>query len=252
MVADSLTQFPHDLKEGIDWLIALKGTDPENNLKAMGAALYDFLADKPDGTMRMPALEEVKHITREFLEKPEIKYQPFVRGLISRLNEPVDQSTKKSFKGLSMVPKSAYETIIKSRGANPKAIAEKLGKVVDGCENFLKRIAVPDQYKCAYSSKATWAESCAKDPEACAVVLVGIAPMLYSGLRSLQIVSRDAFRQGPNSEASERMEEVLEAVGYKEAEYQSEKGRPIYKALSGVDLGIFTVLYDVARYWALY
>ncbi|CDR95427.1 hypothetical protein BBBOND_0205850 [Babesia bigemina] len=44
MVYTSLTEVPHNLKEGIDWLVALKGTYGENNLKTIVGAIQKFLS----------------------------------------------------------------------------------------------------------------------------------------------------------------------------------------------------------------
>ncbi|GBE61814.1 hypothetical protein, conserved [Babesia ovata] len=46
-VYTSLAEPPRNVRQCMDWLIALKGKDPEKNLKALGEAVYDFLADKP-------------------------------------------------------------------------------------------------------------------------------------------------------------------------------------------------------------
>ncbi|GBE63092.1 hypothetical protein, conserved [Babesia ovata] len=252
MVYTSLTEAPRNLKEGIDWLIALKETCPENNLLPMGVALYDLFVDKPVGKReQLPSLEKVKNISKEFLEQEVLEYQPFVQGLLDRFSNPTTMAGLSAESGKNF--KSEYEKVIKARGAKPETIAEKLGKVVASCERFLKSVKIPDQYESAYSSEATWEASCAKDPEACAVLLVGIAPMLYAGLRSLQVTSHAAFRQGRDSWEEEHLEDVLRVVGYKEPECRVEMSGPrVNTVLRRVDLGIFTVIHDLAGVLGFY
>ncbi|GBE58548.1 hypothetical protein, conserved [Babesia ovata] len=254
MVYSSLTEAPRNLKEGIDWLMALKGTDDENGLKAMSAALYDFLAQQPVGKMELPALEEVKLISKEFLEQKELKYQPFVEDLLGRFNKPMNKNLSGCAKYLDNSDESDHENVVKSRGVKPKDIAKNIVKVVDGCAQFLEKIKNPGQYESAYSSEATWDTSCSKDPEACVVILVGIAPMLYAGLRSLRIASNTTplSRLGCHNKKI-KLVSVLKALGYEEAERRAKmSGSDVFKALKSVSHEMLVTLYDIAGFWAFY
>ncbi|GBE60133.1 hypothetical protein, conserved [Babesia ovata] len=254
MVYNSLTEAPHNLKEGIDWLMALRGTDAAKNLSAIGEAIHKFLADKPVGFTEVPALEKVKSISKEFLVQKGLKDQKIVKRVLDMINGSVDENPGVIAKAFSLVPKSDYQNVVQTRGVKPEAIAKNLGKVVGGCEKFLDRIKTPDQYKSAYSSGATWDASCAKDPEACAVVLVGIAPMLYTGLSSLRVACNEealAYAQFGNKRSS--LGEILEAVGYKEPECRAGTSTSAVSwALIGVNKEILTILYDLAGFWAFY
>ncbi|GBE59123.1 hypothetical protein, conserved [Babesia ovata] len=252
MVFNSLTEAPHDLKEGIDWLIALKGSDAKNNLAAMGAALYDLLADKPVGFTELPALENVKLISKDFLAKPELKGQWFVRRLQSRFNRRMNKDSHRRGKPMMYLTDSDYNNAVKGKDLTAETIAKDLGEVVDGCEKFLDDIKTPGKYKSAYSSEATWDASCAKDPEACAVVLVGIAPMLFVGLRSLFDAAsvKGTLCMGSNNRVSEK---VLNAVGYEVPQRRTEIIRSDFlKALDAVSFEMLNTIYDLAGFWAFY
>ncbi|GBE60306.1 hypothetical protein, conserved [Babesia ovata] len=254
MVYNSLTEVPRNLKEGIDWLMAVKGTDAETNLKAMGEAIYNFLVDKPLGLKKLPALENVKKISKEFMGQKELKNHPSVSTLLDRFDQPMNKSkTAVFFKFPWVRHESDYENILKSQGLKPDDMVNEVAHVMDGCEKFLEKIKVPGQYKSVYSGEATWESSCAKNPEACAVVLVGIAPMLYSGLRSLKDATEAATRYGKIPKAEKRLGSLLKAVGYDEPECRpGMSGSDILKALDGVDVDILITLYDIAGFWAFY
>ncbi|GBE62627.1 hypothetical protein, conserved [Babesia ovata] len=250
MVYNSLTEAPHNLKEGIDWLMALKGTDAEKNLAALGDALHKFLVDKPVGKMEVPALEDIKKSTKEFMGQ-KVNGYPFAKKLLGRFSKPMDKSIRSNFFGTA--DESDYKNVVKTRGVKPEDITKSVSEVVHGCEKFLNGIKPAKQYNSAYSSEATWEASCAKDPEACAVVFVGIAPMLYTGLRSLRFASHAAcFNWVPFSKKT-NLGSVLEALGYKEAERRANmSGSYVFKALENVKFQMLVTLYDLAGFWAFY
>ncbi|GBE60949.1 hypothetical protein, conserved [Babesia ovata] len=252
MAFDSLTRAPRNLKEGIDWLIALRGTDAKKNLTAMGDALHDLLADKPIGKMEFLPLKKVKIFSRDFLMKPSLRDQPFVDELLEKFNAPMDK-TDLPLKRLSSSMDSDYFNIIKKKRLQPEAMARFLGLVVYGCDKFLKHMKIPDQYESVYSPEATWDASCAQDPEACAVVFVGIAPMLYAGLRSLKDATKAAAKDESNARARKRLADVLRAVGYKDSERRPHmRISYIFEALSDVDQDVLDILCDFSAFWAFY
>ncbi|GBE61747.1 hypothetical protein, conserved [Babesia ovata] len=252
MVYNSLIDAPHNLKEGIDWLLALKGKDAKKNLAAMATALHKFLEDKPVGKMELPALEEVKRISKQFMEQKELKDLLPIDWVLRKFSDRIDK-TSIFYRYFGAVTKSECDNVIQTKGITADDIAKDLVKVVDGCDKFLKHMKIPDQYKSAYSSKATWAKSCAKNPESCAVVLVGIAPMLYAGLRSVWDSTIVANKNGHEGDAEKQLGEVLKAVGYKGPEFRAGMGSSdITKALEGVEADTFPILYDFAAFWAFY
>ncbi|GBE58700.1 hypothetical protein, conserved [Babesia ovata] len=253
MVYNSLTEIPRNLKEGIDWLVALRGTGDEDNLKAMGTALYRFMLSKPLGKMELPALEKVKRFSKYFLRKPELEGYPFVKEMLKRYNAPMDKNPKKIGNVIKGIEESDYKNVVKARDTKPEAIARNLGKVVDAYEKFLDDIKIPDQYESAYSSEATWGTSCSEDPEACVVVLVGIAPMLYAGVSALQNAGKASSKYGPGSPADERVGVVVKAAGFDEPACRSSvNGSELRKALGSVDKRVLDILYDLAGFWAFY
>ncbi|GBE60054.1 hypothetical protein, conserved [Babesia ovata] len=255
MAYNSLTEAPHNLKEGIDWLVALKGKDAEKSLAAMGDAIHKFLADKPVGKMNVPALEKVKLITKEFLEKPALNYIWPANELLRRFKGPLSKEHPGFFAScFGGTIESDYANVVQTKNLTAETIAKKLGKVVDGCEKFLENVKNPDEYKSSYSSEASWEASCAKDPEACAVVLVGIAPMLYAGLHSLLFACNDeALKYVRSYPIRSSLEEILRAVGYEGPECCAKISGPyVLKALKGVNSTVLSTIYDLAGFWAFY
>ncbi|GBE61713.1 hypothetical protein, conserved [Babesia ovata] len=234
MVFNSLTDIPRNPKEAVDWLVALKGADAEKNLAAMGKAVYDLLADKPVGFTDVTALWNVKFSTKKFLQKDEIKDMWPANELIGRYFAFMDKS-----------PEALAKKV--ASGLTADSMVKNVSDVVDGCEMFLEKIKVPGQYKSAYSGEATWESSCAKNPEACAVVLVGIAPMLYVGLGSLWSASHAEM-----SKQSTGAGEVLKVLGFVEPQCRADSASSVLSGLRGVDLHILDTLYDLAGFWAFY
>ncbi|GBE62674.1 hypothetical protein, conserved [Babesia ovata] len=239
MVYTSLTEAPRNLKEAIDWLMALKGTDPSTNLKAMGAALYDFLVQQPVVPRRLPALEDLKRISKRFMGQKELRDHPSVSLILGRFNNPVDRKPG---------------VFAKTMGSNPEKVADNIGKFVYGTGKLLHDIRHPKHYKSAYSSEATWAKSCSKNPETCAVIFVGIAPMLYTGLLSLrdETSAVDSIFVDFNS-VQKRIRNVLNALGYADQQRRHVM-RPsdILKALSDMDKDLLAILHNLAGVLAFY
>ncbi|CDR95590.1 hypothetical protein BBBOND_0207450 [Babesia bigemina] len=253
MAYHSLSEAPRNVKECIDWLMALKGTDAESNIAALGAALHDFLADKPVGLTVLPALENVKLISREFLEKPELKDQWCVVRVLDKFKEPMDKNPNVFYKFFGTVGESDYQNVVQTHGVDAEAMTAKITQVVDNCEMFLNYVRDGEYYTPSYSSAATWETSCSQDPEACAVVFVGFAPMLYTGLLSLLESSIVACFKWPPFSADKPMGEVLKAVGFEEPGCRSGiKASNVLRAFKYLDEEVFASLYDLAGFWAFY
>ncbi|GBE62058.1 hypothetical protein, conserved [Babesia ovata] len=255
MVYTSLTEAPHNLKEGIDWLIALKGKNAGKSMEALGDALHKFLADKPVGKMQVPALENVKKISKEFMEQEEVKDLWPASELLVRFNKPMNRNLSGFAKFFNNADLSDHHNVVKIRRVKPTDIAKKVSELVGGCEKFLEKIKVSDKYKSAYSSEATWDASCANDPEACAVVFVGIAPMLYTGLRSLKHASNtDPLVRLRLKKKNNSFARVFKAAGYNETECRDKiSGSDVFKALQKfVSFRMLVTLYDLSGFWAFY
>ncbi|GBE61035.1 hypothetical protein, conserved [Babesia ovata] len=252
MVFHTLTRVPQNFKEGVDWLIALKGTDPKSTMRDLGVAIHRLLAFYPVGPTMLPTLEPIKRISQEFLEQPELKEQPFVKILLERFNKPLSRTPGKPIEHFTHSTEADYQNVVQTKGVTSRDVVSNVTQFVYGFEKFLETIKNPDSYNSAYSSKATWDRSCAENPKGCAVILVGIAPMLYAGVRSLLNASKGACEL-PAPNAEERLGEVLRALGYAEPECRTEVGvLNVHIALDDFNNHLLTVLYDLAGYWAFY
>ncbi|GBE61179.1 hypothetical protein, conserved [Babesia ovata] len=174
----SLTDVPSNFKEGIDWLLALKGDDPHHYLQAMGTALHDLLSRHYVGFTRLPALEKIKLISRKFLEEGGLKGQPFVKELLERYKAPMSKNPEQLAKVFSRVDESDYKNV-----------------------------------------------------EA----------------------SLDAQKEGPHSDAANRLGKMFKALGYEERDcIDGLKASDIRKALEGVNKQILAIVYNIAGFWAFY
>ncbi|GBE61103.1 hypothetical protein, conserved [Babesia ovata] len=255
MVYHSLTQAPQNLKEAIDWLMALKGPYSKLTIQAMGAAIYDFLSDKPVGKMEVPALEEVKLISRSFLRKSQLQNHWSVERLVGRFSVRMSKSDGGlACNGHKDYLESDHVNVVRARRATPRTIAKNIGEVVHATGKFLDEIKNPAEYKSAYGPEVNWIQSCVNDPEACAVVFVGIAPMLYTGLSSLRVAcNEEALTYARLTNKSSSLGEVLEAVGCKEPECRADMSTSgVTWALRGVNREILNIIYDLAGFWAFY
>ncbi|CDR97740.1 hypothetical protein BBBOND_0402290 [Babesia bigemina] len=252
MVYNSLTEAPRNLKESFDWLIAVKGTDAEKNVKALGAAIHKFLADKPVGVTRIPSLEKVKRLSRDFMQKAELKNMPMVKEMLVSFNAPVAKHAS-SARHLLGEYSSDYKNVIQERRLRPGNISDSVARIVGSCDIFVEGVKTPGQYESAYSSEATWDASCAKNPEACAIVFVGIAPMLYAGIDSLWMASDPDTFLGQTPAGAKSMVNVMKALGFTEQECSGvmsfAKVRP---ALRVLNRDIMEQIYDLAGFWAFY
>ncbi|GBE60776.1 hypothetical protein, conserved [Babesia ovata] len=232
MVFHSLTDIPRNLKEGIDWLMAIKGTD---SIDALGAAVHKFLSGKSAGLTTVPTLENIKLISMGFMWRKELRDLWPASHLLGKFIDTVEN-------------KSGNLAI--TMGSNPDAVAQKLGKVADGCAKFLGDIKHPEQYKSAYCSKSTWAKSCSKNPEDCAAIFVGIAPMLFVGLESLRDASKgESCLFGSDDVTKHRLRTVLKAMGYRKRRLRPNMGGyDVRKALSNVQKDVLSILDDISGF----
>ncbi|CDR94351.1 hypothetical protein BBBOND_0106600 [Babesia bigemina] len=228
----SLTRAPRDLKEAIDWLVALKGDDPKNNLRAISDAIYNLLESDTLGLKMLPALKIIRRISQRFLQKQELQDQVFVRASARKMNKLVDKTP-----GGVNVPKNV----------TPETIANNVTHVVVGAEIFLNDIKDLDEYKSAYSSEATWSNSCSTKPEACAVIFVGIAPILFAGLRYVRDASLAAKLPISKYTGRGRLDDIMKSLGYKDTQYKERITRSdILTALRAVDHQTMATLHDLA------
>ncbi|CDR97767.1 hypothetical protein BBBOND_0402550 [Babesia bigemina] len=235
MVHKSLTDLPRNLKEGIDWLLAVKGDDGESNLKALGAAVYDFLAQQPLALTNVPSLENIKLISMGFMWNKELRDLWPANVMLGKFIHSADKKA---------------DELADTMGTRPEKVAANIGTIVHGVEKFLDDIKHPAQYKSAYGHKATWDRSCAKNPEDCAAIFVGIAPMLYVGLESLRDASESASGAFLSDEIStRRFRRVFKAMGYRKRRLRPNIGGPDFlKALSNVQKDVLSILDDVSGF----
>ncbi|GBE61324.1 hypothetical protein, conserved [Babesia ovata] len=250
MVYNLLTTAPHNLKDAIDWLMAIKGTD---SVDALGEAVHKVLSELPVGFKLLPSIDNMKRITKRFLEQDEIKDQWLVGDLLQRYDTRMTKDPEHIARALERGHKSDCHNIVETRGLKPEDVTTYVRKIVDGCENFLEHVKNPDTYVSTYSENATWDASCSKYPEGCAKVLIGTAPILYAGLQSLWNASTPGLMTWTPFSHEKHLRKVLKAVGYKEPEYRANIGpSDVRNALSGLDGRVLYTIYDIAGFWGYY
>ncbi|CDR96049.1 hypothetical protein BBBOND_0211910 [Babesia bigemina] len=242
MVHNSLNDVPRNLKEGIDWLMALKGADGEKNLSALGAAIHNFLSynllKNPEEAKKLPSLENVKLISMGFMWKKQL------RDLW-----PANEMLGKFIKTMSQKPTDLVNAI----GSDPDEITANLTRFVDGCEKFLDGIKSTADYESAYSSEATWDASCSKLPEACAAVFVGIAPMLYVGLESMRDAGENQSIKWMPFIKKKNLGEVMNAMGYEDPVCREGMTGPyLTTALKNVNRDVLEIIHGLCGFDVLY
>ncbi|CDR96787.1 hypothetical protein BBBOND_0306910 [Babesia bigemina] len=252
MLYNSLTDIPRNLKEGIDWLMAVKGSCDENNWKAMVGAVHHLFSKHSARYQQLPALEKIKSVAKEFLQKPGLRDNVVAKEVLE-LFDTLDSAAKT---GEKASPYKYYDEnghAIRVKGAKPEYIEQTLRKVVDGCEKFLEDIKRPETYRSAYSSEATWEASCSEKPEDCAVVLVGIAPMLYAGLQSLSDVAEQDNGWFISVTTYKNPGEVLIPLGYYSSECRADlNGAEIFRIFNSLDEDLFHKTYALAGFDTFY
>ncbi|GIX61893.1 uncharacterized protein BcabD6B2_13280 [Babesia caballi] len=68
-------------------------------------------------------------------------------------------------------------------------ITKAVKNSVDSISGLLKKIRKTSTYESAYGKDATWEKCCAPEPNRCAEVMIGIAPLFYATLHQLRYVS---------------------------------------------------------------
>ncbi|CDR94452.1 hypothetical protein BBBOND_0107500 [Babesia bigemina] len=251
MVYYSLTEVPRDLREGIDWLLAVKGTDG-HGLKELIAAVYRFLYRQPVGLIRLTPIEDIKRIFKKFLEQRALKDKAFAGAMLKRLKTPMEKNPNATLKVLKGIKDSDHMTL-KTRGVTYDSMANDFNTLVDSLEKFLDDIKNPDQYRSYYSSEATWSDSCSERPEDCAMIFVGIAPILYVGMQAMFDASSNGVVGLKMFRAKDHLERVLFALGYVEPEIRANmSSADLRSALGVMNKAVMNTIYDLAGFWAFY
>ncbi|GBE60485.1 hypothetical protein, conserved [Babesia ovata] len=147
MVYTSLTTAPDNLKEAIDWLMAVKGTDPVHNLMALGVAVHQVLSEHPVGFKMYPSIENIKLFTKRFLEQEALKDQSFVKKLLERFNKRMKKEPSPIATFFGLAHQSDYENVVQTKGRGPYDITRDVRRIVDGCEDFLNSVKSTDKYR---------------------------------------------------------------------------------------------------------
>ncbi|CDR95158.1 hypothetical protein BBBOND_0203150 [Babesia bigemina] len=245
MVYESLIDVPHNVKEGIDWLVALKGDDGDEHLAALGEAIHKYLSynfkNNPELAKKLPSLEHVKLISMGFMWNKELRGLWPAKDVLGNFVKAMDK-------------KPSY--FVNAMGSNPAKITKNLTKFFGGCEKFLDEIKHPATYESAYSSKATWDASCSEIPEACAAVFVGIAPMLYLGLESMRDASASqssCWWPFGKKKAKVNFGEVVRAVGYDDLDCLGGAGSAsALKAVKNLNPNVVDIVHDLCGFDAVY
>ncbi|CDR94099.1 hypothetical protein BBBOND_0104080 [Babesia bigemina] len=251
-VYKSLIYVPRNFKEAVDWLIAVRGDDGMKNLKALGAALYDFYAHMSGRFTEVSDLDKVIRVSREFLEQEKLKKRRSVKRILIKLNDRLRKTPDQLAKDTGSADDTENEKYLQKKGLTADTIAEKLCCVVDACAEFLGRIKNRSHYKSAYSPQATWDASFSAHPETGVVIFVGIAPMLCASISSLNAAVFAAMLRFPPFIAYKRMQELIQALGYVEPECRAGMTASyVGDALEGFEETII-FLYELAGFWIFY
>ncbi|GIX62995.1 variant erythrocyte surface antigen-1 family protein [Babesia caballi] len=185
MAADgkSLTEPPKNLKEAIDWVIQIKKDDVINDI---AKALQELL--KEDGSeVAMNVLKNYRHVSESVIKGLDaanenlenIKKFNFTYTALNKLSQGLKPFVTGSQANISA---NAVDNV----GAWVSKVQENSLKniiptLATGLETFKKGI-LQNSNDSTYKSDAEWSSLTPNDKRDCAVILLGIMPVVYIGL----------------------------------------------------------------------
>ncbi|GIX63477.1 extracellular matrix-binding ebh, putative [Babesia caballi] len=239
----SITEPPTNLKEAIDWVLRVSGKDNGNNDNDAIKDLADEvkkLFDKDAGEVAGGVLGVMgKSITdlanklADVTEQPPRRNKPF-KVLVSYL-----QTFKGNLENVRDYGSSVSgEELVKLKGWLTKESSGAIGKLAEGLRKFLGYQSNTSNfdgtgiilnngqaYDKAYGT-ASWPQS-PDDKRTCALIFLGIGPMLFYGLTYLywNCESQGDWKrlQFQKSGSTNSLSAYLDAMGYKDSEFNEQK-----------------------------
>ncbi|GIX62570.1 uncharacterized protein BcabD6B2_20050 [Babesia caballi] len=215
-----LTEAPKNLKEAIDWVIQIKG-----HAQDLAKELKKLL--KHDGSeVAMRVLESYRLASQSVIEKLTPQKEKFhfavPHAILNKLGQGLDPfpsgsaaiSREEAEKWVSKVQGNTSEMLIKD-------LAEGLKMFVDQPNGILQNPNIS-----AYPETSMWPDSSA-DKKTCALIFLGIGPMLFYGLTYLYwwCESQGDWKrlQFQNSGSTNSLSAYLDAMGFKDSEFNEQK-----------------------------
>ncbi|GIX65990.1 variant erythrocyte surface antigen-1 family protein [Babesia caballi] len=255
MSENSLSVPPKNLKEAIDWVLRVIGKDSGNNgneaIKGLAEELKK-LFDKDAGEVARGVLtvmgksitdladklgEVEEDVSNSFVNKRKIfavleAYLQYYRGTFENVRDygsSVSDQDRDKLKGW-----------LTGKSSGPIAkLAEGLGKLIGYQDGQVKNGGIGNQseYKSAYKrDEVKWPES-PDDKRTCALIFLGIAPILFYGLTYLYWQSTDEgdwkSSSFSGSSSTDALSAYLDAMGLEHSEFNQQKtqGSTIAEAL---------------------
>ncbi|EDO07822.1 hypothetical protein BBOV_III002570 [Babesia bovis T2Bo] len=159
----SLLEPPANLRQALDWITSIKKS---NGTFPLAAAVFKFLIHGGKGTTKCK--------TGNNLELP----------LDEEDQEKLVVSTPgcwDSFLACIRVKKEKQTTTMGN-----EVFGAHFARTIEGLARYLVKITHSGLYKSTYSSQATWASDCAKDPNKCVAIFVAIARPIYATIDSIR------------------------------------------------------------------
>ncbi|GIX65368.1 variant erythrocyte surface antigen-1 family protein [Babesia caballi] len=234
---DKLTELPENLKEAIDWILRVTGKDgsggSQNGTDALSEEVKNVL-DKDAAEVSRGVLEVMGGV---------------IDSLVTDLNDdrsPGKNHDHSTFRGFKAYLKSfkgnlenvrdygssvSGEELVKLKGWLAGQPSGPIEKLADGLKTFVKTNSGIFQGSYVYvynKSNATW-PSKPDDQRTCALIFLGIAPILFYTLLFLYWVCSDGTPSWKNNNLSsdEPLKKFMEKMGFKTELNGSKKGEDV-------------------------
>ncbi|GIX62390.1 extracellular matrix-binding ebh [Babesia caballi] len=247
-VGKFLTQPPENLKEAIDWVLRVSGRDSKNNendaIKGLAKEVKKLLSNDArevaEGVLRVMGenLKKVVGDLKQLHGKNEIS--TFVlRGLLKRVHTNLKHvSDYGSAASPALIKKlcGLLQKDVESPGEGPIGKLVKGISTLIGCKAYnqftgqglIKQNGGP--YTSAYPSASHWNNISEPDRRACALMFMGIGPILFLFLTYLYWNCEQSNGHWKSSSfsgsvSSDALSAYLDAMGFKHAEFNQQKNQ---------------------------
>ncbi|ORM41114.1 uncharacterized protein BXIN_0446 [Babesia sp. Xinjiang] len=234
MVHASLLEYPTNYKEAIDWLVAIRTS---GGIKELGAAVVNLFAEQSYDDEFMALIKEIRLKVKRYLRQSGFSDQPAVRIIlkllpdeseypievgspptITEIEEAIEcqHPSHKEEKGVPIADKSESHKPkpILPRNISDADVIKAISDSADQYDKLLRKLWKSKTYEHSYDVTATWEQSCAPEPQTCAKIFVGIAPMLAAGTCALRHIALFASENDLIADSTKKVGSFLKAAGF--------------------------------------
>ncbi|GIX65690.1 variant erythrocyte surface antigen-1 family protein [Babesia caballi] len=232
-----LTEAPKDLKEAIEWVIHIKGHAQE-----LGKVLEELL--KHDGSeVALKVLDKYRLASKGVisgLAEANLKIQPptnrfyFAYTALNSLSQGLRPFHSQSQANINPDDVEKVGKWVSSVQVN--TLTQPIQKFAEGLQTFQKGILTSPSNATAYNSAPSWSSLTDSEKRDCAVILLGIMPVVYIAITYLYWQcagtggwAQDKLNQGGSDQGT--LKQYMEALGYQSNQLANKNGSTIISSI---------------------